>query len=340
MTRDAQELVSRYLDDALTAEEHAALSDWIRRSPENARQFAEATLLHDRLRNEQIALASMADLDAPAPITRPACAPQQNSSRRSWPRRITSAAGALTAVMAVVAIVWTALSGSSASAAMELRRILAASFELTDRVYQIRVDEPAVPARRGRGDAAIDRSRPPKPPMDNAMLYVRGRQFVLVRQTPEGQPFVTGSDGQTSWAVRPDGPVRVSTDLTRFSRDLPGHESSLPLTDIREGLERLRAAYQLEVLPAEASDDSVEGAEEPIRRMIAVKKRGFRGPRRVEITYSVSSGIIRQMRFIEMPYGPERLTLTMTLVDRLPLGEDFFRHESHHDSSRRVEYEE
>lgn len=70
-----------------------------------------------------------------------------------------------------------------------------------------------------------------------------------------------------------------------------------------------------------------------------MKKRGFRGPKRVEITYAATSGEIRQMRFVEMPYGPDRLTLLMTLLDDGALNSNFFDHESHHDQSRNVEFE-
>ena len=48
---NARELIDGYLDDALTADQQAELSAWIKANPENARIFAEAMLLHDRLRN-------------------------------------------------------------------------------------------------------------------------------------------------------------------------------------------------------------------------------------------------------------------------------------------------
>ncbi len=51
MIPDARELIDGYLDDALTADQQAELSAWIKANPENARIFAEAMLLHDRLRN-------------------------------------------------------------------------------------------------------------------------------------------------------------------------------------------------------------------------------------------------------------------------------------------------
>jgi hypothetical protein len=166
----------------------------------------------------------------------------------------------------------------------------------------------------------------------------KGNQFVLIRSMSGDRRFVTGSNGQTSWAVRPDGPVRVSADLTRFNRDLPGHEHDFPLIQIERGLVHLRDAYDIQLLPIENGDDAVS-AEVPTRLLVAVKKRGYRGPQRVEITYVVRTGEIRQLRFVEMPYGPEHLTVRLTLEEERPLGPLFFDHESHHESNRVVEEE-
>jgi hypothetical protein len=54
MNEAAQFLIDGYLDDVLTIEQHEALSASIRSSPENARTFAVAVMLHDRLRNEMV----------------------------------------------------------------------------------------------------------------------------------------------------------------------------------------------------------------------------------------------------------------------------------------------
>jgi hypothetical protein len=260
------------------------------------------------------------------------------SSQRIRP--IATTAAAIVAAMLLMAVLWKGFGETSASAAVvELNRIIAANAQPTDRTYQITLEEAALSPRRGERPESPERGRPPKPPMEGAVLHVRGGgQFVLVRKTAEGLPFVTGSNGQTSWAVRPDGPVRFSSDLTRFCHDLPGHEHSMPLINIRDGLERLRDAFDVQLLPVENGDEA-NVDDEPSRLIVAVKKRGFRGPQRVEVTYSVRSGLIRQMRFVEMPYGPERLTLRMTLVEEQDLGAKFFDHESHHGSDRVVEEE-
>ena len=46
------ELIDRYLDDDLSAEEQQQLATWIKSRPDNAQQFAKAVMLHDRLQNE------------------------------------------------------------------------------------------------------------------------------------------------------------------------------------------------------------------------------------------------------------------------------------------------
>ena len=80
-------------------------------------------------------------------------------------------------------------------------------------------------------------------------------------------------------------------DLTRFNRDLPGHEQSLPINNLHDGLDALKTSYDLEAMPVESSEAIDEANVEPNRLMVAVKKRGFRGPARVEISYAASTGV-------------------------------------------------
>ncbi len=334
MTNDPKQLIDGYLDETLSSDKHELLNRWVKASPENAQQLAQATLLHDRLRSEHLAL------DAAPEISRRALAPVLDKSTAASALRLSrwaTSTAAIVAAMLLVAVLWKGFGESSASAAVvELNRIIAANAQPTDRTYQITLEEAVLPQRQRERSESPESNRPPKPPMEGAVLHVRGGgQFVLVRKTADGRPFLTGSNGRTSWAVRPDGPVRFSSDLTRFNRDLPGHEHSLPLSNIHDGLERLREAFDVQLLPVESGDET-NIDDEPSRLIVAVKKRGVRGPKRVEVTYSVRSGLIRQMRFVEMPYGPERLTLRMTLVEEQSLGADFFDHQSHHDAGREV----
>lgn len=333
MMSNPQELIAGYLDETLSPEEHAEFVQWLQGSADNQRLFARAVLLHDRLRGELHAVAEMKAVSSSVAV------PGRLSKVRSSGHRAMAAISAVAVAVIAIIAVWKGVGETPASAAVvELDRLISVSAQSTDRTYQIAVEEMISEASRAKWDVMV---RPPKPPMDGAVLHVRhGNKFVLLRTTPEGSPFVTGSNGHSSWAVRPEGPVRVSSDVTRFHRDLPGHEHSMPLINIDEGLERLRAAYEIQLLPVEVPDEGRQGAEPPLRLLVAVKKRGQRGPRRVEITYVVSTGQIRELRFVDMPYGPDRLTLRLTLVEQRELGSAFFDHASHHDSARRVEFEE
>lgn len=328
MTRDPGELMSRYLDDHLTEDEHRELQDWLRSSPDHAQEFVRNALLHDRLRGEHLAIS----LTHSVPSVQPLAAPP--ASRRSW-RSLVISAGAVAAFVAVLLVSLEV--GKTSAAATELKRLIAAQEAGLDRTYRIAVED--VPAPQRTRQPVVDSGRPPKPPLDGALLHVRHNgQFVLIRRMPDGRPFVTGSNGRTSWAARPDGPVRFSTDLTRFHRDLPGHEHDIPLVQIEQGLAHLQDAYDVQVLPIENGDEAA-AADSPTRLLVAVKKRGHRGPQRVEITYEVRTGQIGQLRFVGMPYGPEHLTVRLTQEDERPLGPAFFDHESHHAPDRVVEEE-
>lgn len=49
---DMDELTSGYFDESLSDEDMTVLSDWIKDDPANARQFAKASMVHDRLHGE------------------------------------------------------------------------------------------------------------------------------------------------------------------------------------------------------------------------------------------------------------------------------------------------
>jgi len=329
MTSNPSELLSRYFDDLLSEDEHHDLQVWLRSSTDHAWEFARFALLHDRLRGEQLAISLLQPTLADQPRALPVALGR--------PRR--SMVISVGVVMALVAVLMVLLEigKTPVAAATELKRLIAAQQTELDRTYRIAVED--VPAPQRKRQPVVDGNRPPKPTLDGAILHVRkGNQFVLIRPMAGGRQFVTGSNGRTSWAVRPDGPVRVSTDLTRFNRDLPGHEHEFPLIQIERGLAHLQDAYDIQLLPIENSDDTAAEVS-TTRLLVAVKKPGHRGPQRVEITYAVRTGQIRQLRFIEMPYGPEHLTVRLTQEEERPLGPAFFDHQSHHGLDRVVEEE-
>jgi hypothetical protein len=96
----------------------------------------------------------------------------------------------------------------------------------------------------------------------------------------------------------------------------------------------------MQVFPgATATSAAEESAEQTDQLMIAVRRRKVPGPGRVEISYDALTGDIHQLRFIDMPYGPDRLTLRMTLVSEDSLEPAFFSHDSHHPPEWRIEQE-
>jgi hypothetical protein len=334
---DAAVLIDGYLDDVLTVEQHEELATWIEASRENAHRFALAIMLHDRLRNELAMAGEKLNVGHSIRTTGDEATGLNEAANGVVARRRSAITFLSTVTLVCVAVVLFVKSfgeNTTLAAAGELQRLIELNAQPMDRTYHITVEETLLP-RRGRRGPSPEDGRPPKAPMDGATLSVRdGQQFVLRRITETG-PFVTGCNGTFSWAVRPDGPVRYSKDLNQFNRDLPGHEHDMPLVNIHDGLERLRRAYDVQLLPVEDGESS----DPATRLLVAVRHPKERGPRRVEISYEVESGLIRQMRFIEMPYGPESLTLRLTLLSEDSLDERFFDHEFHHDADRRVEVE-
>ena len=335
MSSDARELIDGYLDDALTADQQEELSAWIKANSEHARIFAEAMLLHDRLRNT-LSTAETPDAIHPSLTIESPRGWLGGSWLMSSLTRTTAAAAVLILGLATL---WFSIGTQTASAAIrELDRIIVNSMKSKDRTFDIVVED-ITTDRRGKRSARPESQRPPKPPLDGASLYVRsGNQFVLIRKTQDGLPFVTGCDGKQSWAINTRGPVRFSADVHRFDHDLPGHETSIPLTNLHEGLQQLKRAYDL-TFSALGPEEYQTGDGNEARQLIAVKKPKERGPQRVEIVYDATTGGILRMRFVQMPYGPDRLDLRLSLVSEEELSSDFFEHTSHHTPDRKIEVE-
>ena len=335
MIPDNRELIDGYLDEALTADQQEELSAWIKANSEHARIFAEAMLLHDRLRNT-LSTAESPDAILPSLTIESPRGWLGGSWLMSSLTRTTAAAAVLILGLATL---WFSIGTQTASAAIrELDRIIVNSMKSKDRTFDIVVED-ITTDRRGKRSARPESQRPPKPPLDGASLYVRsGNQFVLIRKTQDGLPFVTGCDGKQSWAINTRGPVRVSPDVHRFDHDLPGHETSVPLTNLNEGLQQLKRAYDL-TFSALGPEEYQTGDGHEARQLIAVKKPKERGPQRVEIVYDATTGCILRMRFVQMPYGPDRLDLRLSLVSEEELSSGFFEHTSHHTPDRKIEVE-
>lgn len=337
MNDRTQEILHRYLDDQLSDVEFDEFQDILKEKPEFLSEFVKAAMLHDRLRGHFVAKSSL-DQEESTRRDESNVQPKFVSSwhrNRSW---INALIGGGIAVIAMISFTfWRGDDRKALGVQAELVRVIEASASQAIRAYRIDVERNEIGAARRHRDP--NDNRPLKPPMDGAVLYVRGNdEFVLKRKTVDGKDFVLGCDGVQSWAVRPDGPVRASADLSRFNRDVPGHEFSMPLINIGEALTQLKEAFELNLMPNEYDENS--SSDRQVRRLlVAVKKRGFPGPRRVEIEYFAESGELAQLRFVEMPYGPDRLTLRMTLIEAPSLPSNIFSHSAYHDTSRRVEIE-
>lgn len=318
------DLIHRYLDGEITEAQMLQLEQSLAGSIELRQEFVRISILDEKL-SQQLSKRAPAD-PTPTPSEAEIGLPKASNQAASW--------SSIVAMLASLALLLMALligsNRNQLNAAQELHKILK-SLALGDRHYRVDVEQAVLPNKKQLQQH--DERRPPKPSLEDAKLYVRGTdEFVLMRFLQDGTPFVTGSDGQVGWAIAPNGPVRVSQDKQRFNRDLPGHEHSIPLSNLSQGLTQIQKAYNVQIIPSSPGD----AGDEQDAVLVATKKRGERGPSRIEIQYASNSGRIAQMRFIEMPYGPERLTVRLTLIDELTLPESFFHHSHHHSSDHQV----
>lgn len=313
MTEPIATLVHRYLDGMLTESEEAELNSWVKFAPENARELADLVLFHDGLQGLLKSRSSFGNRF------------QSCQRARSWlsfmplpTGRLTSFLSGLAALLVLMVAVVSWDGTKRVSAATELNRLIE-SAAFRDRSYVIRnLDK--LPEQTG------DR----RPPIDGAEFHVRYPDcYVLIRRFPNGEQFVTGSDGVQSWSIPPNGPVRVSTDLLRFQGAIPGNQLGIPFVNLRSDLVQLRDAYFVSPLGLDANGQ---------RGLKAVKKStDYRGPNRVELWYDSASSVIQRMEFIGMPKargGPDRVAVE--LLQERELGADFFKHESHHAPNRRI----
>lgn len=318
MSASATDLIHAYLDETLTAEQQVELANWIKESPEHARQFSETVLLHDRLRAEMLAGDMLENQHA--------VVANRRSSERLLVRRVVALTTAVCVTLVLGLIFWQSVSSPVLAASAELRRIIQASEAALDRTYVVTaldedVDSEALPST-GRGA---------KPSVDGALLQVRGpNQYVLVRYFADGTEFITGSDGTTAWSVPPRGRVRVSSDATRFRGAVPGQQQAIPFVDMRNSLHQLQESYELDLSP--------ENTPEGWRRMNATRKAtATGGPKQVTLWYDAQSGTIHRMLLERLPQargGPRNVLLELT--DEGDLGPAYFEHTSHHDTNREV----
>ncbi len=346
------ELVHRYLDGCIEQDDLLKLQSLLRESQAYREAFRDVALLHEQL-SQTIPLFAL-----PVEPVRTAPAP-------SIRKRSTRSTISLLAVIAAILVVAMLLlpSRNRSFAGSELQRVLQAN-QNAYLHYRIDVDQTArIKKPRTKTNAE---SRPPKPSLHQAELFVEGAdRFVLIRIPDPGQVFITGCDGSISWAIAPQGPVRISKDLSQFSRDIPGHEHSIPLANLKLGFEQIQKAYDVQFLapspneyspddygpddygpdaPNSDAPDADESGDDTHQSdssggeaiLIATKHRGERGPKRIEIHYDSITGEIQHMRFVDMPYGPDQITIRLSLLDHSSVPDEFFHHTYHQSSDRAV----
>lgn len=331
-----------FLDRQLSPAELADFEDWLRESLEHRAEFARVAMLHDRLRGllgDRKRLESHFEASAVKPGKTLGQRRTDRERRIRW--AISSAAVAVALVVGLV--LWQGFGSNELRASVvDLQRLNDWSRRLESRSFRIHVlaERPQPEkGRRGREKSEPAVPPPPKRPLDAALLHARGdSQFVLEQQVPGEGTYLTGYDGEVGWSVSPQGSVRTSKDLNRFNRDVPGHEHQLPLNSLFASLDRLEAAYRLQIFSA--AEPEVPATTGATSLLVASKKRGQRGPERIEVTYESNTGRILGMRITDMPYGPRRLDLELSLEAEGTLEHDFFKYQSHQAGSRPLTLED
>lgn len=299
------ELLQSLLDGTLSEEDRATLNECLRSDPTARADFAQQVKLHALL---QWRTGSVA-VDTPK-------VPRRVIYRQSWQWAGWAAAAAL-----VFGFTFFMLTPNPAAAAIS--QIITAWGQALDRSYTITVLE---------GDAWQPLKDNRRVSYEGARLHLRGgTQFVLERTLDRGGEVITGSDGTSNWDIRGKGPVRVSTDVSRFRGAIPGEYQSVPFLDLSSLLASLTADYELKLSEAESG----------LQQLTAHKRhREKRGLPRMEFTFRQATGTIVSMTLHGLPEekgGPRAVRLTLT--SEAAFSADFFTHAAHHETDREIIHE-
>ena len=316
---------------------------------ESCNDVAESLLIHglltDHARRDERrdsariqALMQAINDESPSEIALPNTGGTAAATVSKGPMRLVNLATVLAIAAAVIVMVSIVVPHQSASAAMaSLEKVLEAIAQTFDRTYEMHVVEEYSRDKQPRNLAQESWERKSGEQIEGAILYVRGADtFVFARKLTAGGQRVSGCDGVQSWAFREDGPVHVSSDLSRFRGGIPGEQQDMPFINMHSHLEQLRTGYDVELDQHEefAFDGKV------LSRLVGTRKSQLvRGPKRVEISFDPKNGTIHQLLLDGLPRGgggPKSVKLD--LVSQSDLGKNFFSHESHHEPDRRVRY--
>ena len=307
MNTEFEKAMRSAVDGELSAEAKATLNEALRSDPAAREAYCRQMRMH-------ALLAWRAGAATPVATTK--------GIAFSARTRFLRCAGWAAAALVMLGAVLFALAPSRAAASVN--RMLAA-MQRGDRSYMISVIE---------GDARIAMNHGRTLTYEGGALHLRGeRQFVLVRPIVEGGRRITGSDGTVNWDIVGDGPVKVTSDLTRFRGGLPGEQQDATFLDLAGNLSGLKSGYDLELsdVPGEPSQAHLHAER---------KSRDVRGPREMGITFRRDSGVIVALELRGLPRargGPEAVRLTLTGESTLTA--DYFNHTPHHELGRRIQDE-
>jgi hypothetical protein len=319
MSVDAERLINGHLDGTLTTDERASLCEWLKASSENADRFAQAVMLHNRIR---VHYESLRETEKKVDSIRVASVPRPRYSRQSI------VAASLACVLLGAFLFLSSLSGPSprAAAIAEFHQLVILGRRPADRTYRITyVKDPSDRSETPGKHRENPENKPDDParPGNEPMLYVRdGRQFVYSRKALDGRQFIIGSNGQQSWAIKPGEPAEVSGPLN-FTEGLPAGLYLAPVLSFFDGQEKMLVNdYNLELrIPTKSA-----------KVFVAVKKPDTKqGPRRIEISFSAVTGQIAEMRI--WPETPDHRRTSHTLIQLVSeqkLADNWFNHECHH----------
>lgn len=260
-------------------------------------------------------------------------------SRTSRRRRFAMLTSALTVAAAVLVMFVVLGPQQKVSAAMaSLEKVLEAAAKPFDRTYLVQVVEEYPRDKKPKNLSQKAWDREPEEQIDGATLFLRGaNQYVLTVMLRSGLKRTSGCDGEVSWAFREDGPVHVTTDLSRFRGVVPGHEQDIPFVNAHAHISLLRSGYKIEL--TEEQDVASDGTA--LSQLVGVRKsRDVRGPKQIEIWFDTNNGTVHKMLLEGLPRarsGPKSVMLE--LMDQSDLSPDYFSHESHHEPDRRVKSE-
>jgi len=296
------------------------------RSPETV---ADELLVHALLRGRSE--------DTPAALqsrVERACAALEPGPRRiKRPWRL----GVSTAAAAVIVVGLVLMFSTPGDVQADFGPVLAA-FDVGDKTYHIEVGDQLRLARRpfgpgprrgGRGRAFRPGGRgAASPRWDDAVLYTRGRQYVLVCRTPNGRKVARGFDGRQHWLTHPWRQPRISGDPNRLPGDVPEDIMALLFLDLRDILHQVRANYRIhELADAEAPNGRI-----PARRFVAQRRsRRSALPQRIELWFDPTTGQLEQILCVEagLRGRQRRQTLRISLTGTDPLPTDWFTPGAH-----------